>query len=357
LQVRTPRKLISFALAFAIILLVACGQSEGSDPSQQTAEATTTPPPAEVSFLAAFKPQANLPFVGAYVAQEQGFFSEQNLEVDINHVTQAGEAFRLLLAGEADFTTADAAVVLERRASDPSLPVVAVALIGQRGQQGFGVLGNSGIESPKDWEGKTVGYKGSKPTPDYLAVLEAAGVDRGRIEEARIGFDVRLLTEGTVDVFPLFLSNEPFTIRKLGFDLRIFEAADYDVPTLGLTYVTTDDYVSEHPDEARRFLKAVLYGIAWAKDHPAEAVEIVMKYAPNEDPEHMRYMLGTELEGAMTEQTEADGIGWMTSEQWRSLHEMLERYEVLTQPLDDPSVAFDDRFLREIYVNGEILWP
>ncbi len=311
----------------------------------------------KVNFLAAFKPQANLPFVGAYVAQEKGFFAEQNLEVDINHVTQAGEAFRLLLAGEAHFTTADAAIVLERRASDPSLPVVAVALIGQRGQQGFGVLGNSGIRSPEDWEGKTVGYKGSKPTPDYMAVLEAAGVDRGEIEEVRIGFDVRLLTEGTVDVFPLFLSNEPYTIRKLGFDLRIFEAADYDVPTLGLTYVTTDEYASEHPDETRRFLKAVLYGIDWANDHPAEAIDIVMNYAPNEDPEHMRYMLDIELQGALTEQTAASGIGWMTSDQWGALNEMLQRYEVLSRPLDDPSVAFSDRFVREIYEDGKIQWP
>jgi ABC-type nitrate/sulfonate/bicarbonate transport system substrate-binding protein len=346
-----------FPLAVTLIFVLACGDGESNTPSQQTAEATPTPPPAKVRFLAAFKPQANLPFVGAYVAQEQGFFAEQNLEVDINHVTQAGEAFRLLLAGEADFTTADAAVVLERRASDPSLPVLAAALIGQRGQQGFGVLADSGIESPKDWEGKTAGYKGSKPTPDYLAVLEAAGVDRGKIEEARIGFDVRLLTEGTVDVFPLFLSNEPFTIRQLGFDLRIFEAADYEVPTLGLTYVTTDDYAHEHPDEARRFLKAVLYGIAWAKDNPAEAIDIVLKYAPSEDREHMRYMLDTEMQGALTAETEANGIGWMTAEQWRALHEMLERYEVLTHPLHDPSVAFTDRFLREIYRDGQIQWP
>ncbi len=33
----------------------------------------------EMTFMAGFRPQANLPFVGAYVAQEKGFFTEEGL--------------------------------------------------------------------------------------------------------------------------------------------------------------------------------------------------------------------------------------------------------------------------------------
>lgn len=346
------RAFVISAIALAMLFALACDATDSATTPQ-----TQTPKPTKISFMAGFKPQANLPFVGAYVAQEQGFFAQQNLEVDINHVTQPSDAFRLLLAGEAQFTTADAAVVLERRAGDPSLPVVAVALVGQRGQQGFGVLSSSGIDTPKNWEGRTVGYKGSQPTPDYLAILDAASVDRDRIKEARVGFDVRLLTEGTVDVFPLFLSNEPYTIRQLGFDLKIFEAADYGVPTLGLAYVTTEEYVRQHPEEIRRFLKAVLQGIYWAKDHPAEATDIVMKYAPNEDRDHMRFMLDTEMHDAVTTLTQTNGIGWMTAGQWQALYDMLQRYEALSGPLNDPSVAFTDRFLKEIYRDGKLEWP
>ncbi len=83
-----------------------------------------------VTFMAGFKPQANLPFVAAYVAKEKGYFEEQGLDVDIRHST--GEHLKLLVAGDVDFTTADANSVLKRR-SDPGLPIVAFALFGQRG--------------------------------------------------------------------------------------------------------------------------------------------------------------------------------------------------------------------------------
>ena len=129
-----------------------------------------------VTFMAGFKPQANLPFAAAYVAQEKGYFHEQGLDVDIRHST--GEHLNLLIAGDVHFTTADANSVLQRRA-DPGLPIVAIALFGQRGQQAFVALEESGIQTPKDWEGRTFGYKVSVP-PDYLAIVDAAGVDRSR---------------------------------------------------------------------------------------------------------------------------------------------------------------------------------
>ena len=98
--------------------------------------------------MAGFKPQANLPFVGAYVAQEKGFFAEENLDVEIQHVATPGDNFRLLATGQVQFSTSDATALLEKWTGDPVIEVVSLALIGQTGQQGFAVLADSGIESP-----------------------------------------------------------------------------------------------------------------------------------------------------------------------------------------------------------------
>jgi ABC-type nitrate/sulfonate/bicarbonate transport system substrate-binding protein len=349
-------------LLFLALLLTACDEEE--QPAA-TATPTATPAstseatlaPASLTFMAGFKPQANLPFVGSYVAQEKGFFQEQGLTVKIEHSRTSGEEFRFLAVGQVQITTADAAVVLERRSGDPAVPLVAVALIGQTGQQGFAVLADSGIQTPKDWEGKTFGYKGSQPTPDYLAIVDAEGVDRGKIQEVRVGYEPQVLTEKTVDILAVFLSNEPDTLERLGYQVRTFDPADYGVPTLGLTYVTSESYLQEHPDIVQRFLKAVLHGIYYAKDNPDEAIDIVLKYAPEEQREHQRFMFETELAAALTGAAQENGIGWMTAEQWQALYDMLERYEALSGPLADLPAAYSTTALEAIYENGELQWP
>lgn len=281
------------------------------------------------TFMAGYKPQANLPFVGAYIAKEKGFFTQNGLDVTIAHSPGRGEHVQLLVAGTVQVTTMDAATVLQRRA-DPGLPVISIALIGQKGQQAFAALKASGIETPKEWEGKTVGYKGTPP-PDLYALLAAAGADVNKVNLVNVGFDPRVLTEGQVDVYPLFKSNEPYLIHKWGYDITLWDAADYGVPTLGLTYVASEAYLQDHVDELTRFLRAALQGIAYAEAHPDEAVAIVMKYAgPETDPEHMRYMLETELRDAQSEH----GFGRQSLAQWQALADMLAQYQALPAGVD-----------------------
>ena len=57
---------IVIGLMLAASLAVGCSQEESTLKT--------------VTFMAGFKPQANLPFVAAYVAQEKGYFAEQGLD-------------------------------------------------------------------------------------------------------------------------------------------------------------------------------------------------------------------------------------------------------------------------------------
>jgi len=309
--------------------------------------------PRRVTFMAGFKPQANLPFVGAYVAQEKGYFRDQNLEVEIRHAL-TGENMQLLQAGTVQFTTADASDVLKRTA-DPGLDLLAVALIGQKGQQGFATLERSGIRTPADWAGKTFGYKGSVP-PEFLALARNAGLDPNRVQQVRVGFDPRVLSEGQVDLLAVFMSNEPDTLAQLGFPTRVFDPNDYGVPLLGLTYVTTGAFANREPDTVARFVKAVLRGIEFAAANQQEALDIVMKYAPDEQRPHQAYMLDKELSRAVSDTTRTNGLGWQTREQWQALMQVLVDYQAIARPVD-VSKVFSDEFVRKAYRDGKLVWP
>lgn len=305
-----------FGLVFVMLVLLA-----GCKPAAPVQ-------PEELVFMAGYKPQANIPFVGVYVAQEKGFFSAENLRVTIQHSQGKGQHLQLTAAGKVHVTTQDAAVLLQRRA-DPGLPLVAFALLGQRGQQAYAALESSAMKTPKDWEGHNVGFKGV-PSPDMTVMLKAAGADPAKINLINVGFDPRLLSEGKVDVYPVFRSNEPYLLRSWGYPVKLWDPADYGVPTLGLTYVTSDETLKNKPEMLTRFLRAALKGIQYAKDHPDEAVSIVLKYAgPETDAQHMRFMLDSELNDLEGPATETHGAGWQTLEQWQTLAEMLQQNGVL----------------------------
>jgi ABC-type nitrate/sulfonate/bicarbonate transport system substrate-binding protein len=329
-----------FPVFLLMTLLTSCASSSPIPEVSNPVELVT------MTFMPGYKPQANLPFVGAYVAQDKGFFAQEGLDVTITHSPGHGEHLQLLAAGEVHVTTQDAAVLLKRR-SDPGLPLVSIALIGQRGQQAFAALASSGLQTPKDWEGHLVGFKGTPP-PDLFALLKAVDADPALVELVNVGFDPRVLTEGQVDVYPVYKSNEPFLIRSWGYDLVLWDATDYGVPTLGLTYVTSDQILEENPEMLVHFLRAAIHGIQYASENIDETVEIVLKYTgPETDPEHMRFMLETELQDLYSEATEGTGIGWQTHSQWQALAELLIDVEAMT-PID-VNLVFTNDLLGQVY--------
>ncbi len=334
------RVLLLIPLVTAVFAM-ACGDDEADAPLDK------------VVFMAGFKPQANLPFVAAYVAQEQGYFAEQDLDVEIRHAS-SGEHLKLLVAGDVHVTTAAATSVLKRR-SDPELPIVAFALFGQKGQQAYIALKDSGIDDLKGWEGRTFGYKISVP-PDYLAMLETAGVDRDKVNEVKVGFDPRVLTEGRVDVLAVFKSNEPNVVRNLGHEVVLWDPADYDVPNMGLTYIATEAYTEDSSDVVDRFLRATLKGVEFAFEEPEKTLDIIMKFAPKEDRAHQSFMLNTELADATGPVTDEHGLGHMTDEQWKALYDHLLKFEALPQPFDYRT-AFTTSFLERAYDGSNLRWP
>ncbi len=311
------------ALAFVAAVVLAACNAPAAAPSP-------TPPPIEkVTFIAGFKPQADLPFVAVYMAQEKGYFRDQSLEVGIQHAT-SGEHIQLLATNRAQFSTGSAGDVMKRVAS-AAVPLVSIAQIGQRDEQSFAVRADSPIRTLKDWEGRVVGYK-TTVSADYLALVTIGGIDRAKVCEVAVGFDPRVLADGRVDVYPVFTANEPDTLARLGIPVRLFD-----------------------PTTVTRFLRASLRGLADAIADRDAAVEVVMKYATGEDRAHQRYMLDTEIDAAQNDLTRANGIGAMDRTRYVALRDFLLQYGGLTKSVDVDAV-FTDRFLKDLYKDGRLVW-
>jgi len=318
------------------VLLAACQSSDSNGDSDLR----------DVTFMAGFRAQANLPFVAVYVADAEGFFAEEGLRVNIQHSSGQDEHLRLLLEGSAHFVTGTAAQVV-RRAED-GLPMQAVALFGQRGDQGYVARADSGVTGPGDFAGRTVGFKAGVVPAELHALLGTAGLTVDDVELVSVGFDPRVFIEGSVDVYPVFLNNEPDTIQRTGLAINIIDPHDFGIPTLGLTYLAHTDTIAGDPDLVERFLRATIRAVHWIDEHRDEAITITLTHAEGADAEHQRYLLDTDLEAARR----GDGhFGLGEIDQWQALVDLLLEWEIISTAVE-PAMAYDQAILERLYEAG-----
>lgn len=318
------------------------GTTTGSSP-----EPSATPKPEKMTFMAGFRPQANLPFVAAYVAEEMGYFAEEALEVEIRHSGGGDEHIQLLLGGAVDVSTHLASGVLQQRTTEPVLPIQSFVLWGQRSPSGFVTLKESGIDTVKKFEGKRFGFK-QRVTAEYLAMIESEGVDRASVQEVSVGFDPTVITSGQVDILAVFLNNEPNVLRTaFGKEVNVFDPADYGVEALGLTYVATEESIAERADLLARFTRATLKGARYAIENEDEAIGFVLDRmdAGEDQRAHQLFLFREDVRQAESSVTASEGIGWMTAEQWEANAEILLKYGVVTE-MPEAASSFTTEFLE-----------
>jgi ABC-type nitrate/sulfonate/bicarbonate transport system substrate-binding protein len=308
----------------------------------------------EVVFMAGSHPQANLPFVAAYVAEAKGYFDSEGLNVRVEHSPGGAEHVDLLEAGEVDFTTATAASLIEshgRPAAGGEPPLIAaVALFGQRGDRGYLVRRGSGIESPRDFEGKVVGSNSATAPPELHALLAGAGLTIEDVTIERVGLDdLDRLLVGQIDVYPVFINSEPDIARRLGHDVVLIDPYEFGIATLGLTVVTRRSLIEENAATVEAFLRAMLRGAYYASRNIDEAIEITLQYAPEADVDHQSYLLETDLAAA----ARTGGMGRSDPTQWQSMIDLITRYGAVEAPIEVTQV-FDGRFIDELYGRGDL---
>jgi ABC-type nitrate/sulfonate/bicarbonate transport system substrate-binding protein len=180
-------------------------------------------------------------------------------------------------------------------------------------------------------------------------MLASAGLTRDDVTLERVGFgEIDRFLVGEIDVYPVFLNNEPDTLRRDGQDVVVIDPADFGIPTLGLVLLARDETV-EDADLTERFLRATLRGAIYARDHVDEAIDITLTIDPDLDADHQSFLLETELTNA----ARPDGIGRGTVEQWQALIDLLEEYESLEAAVSVEDL-FDGSIVDGIYDRGEL---
>jgi NitT/TauT family transport system substrate-binding protein len=238
------QKTLWLAILFVLLVFTACDSAQ---------ESTPTPiPPDEVSF------QLNwvdtIEYSGFYVAEENGYYAEENISLEMKPFDFAINPVELVVSGEATFATIGAdKLLLARQAGQP---IVAIATIYQRSPVAFVSLQDSNISRLQDLIGKKVLISpGGTSEIIFQAMLESGDVSLSDIEIIpRTDFGNDALINGEVDVMDVFINNQPIQLAAEGYDLNVILAADYGVAIYANIIFTTEDMIANRPDVVQRFL-------------------------------------------------------------------------------------------------------
>lgn len=178
-------------------------------------------------------------FAGFYVAQEKGYYKSAGLDVSIQPGGPDFPAVQMVAGGNEQFGVTGADQILIARSK--GVPVVALSVIYRRNPFVLFSLAKSGIKTPADYVGKNVGVKiGGNEELIYRSVLAKANVDKAKLTEIPVKFDITPLLSGAVDVWPGYLINEVLAAKEKGFDVSIVYPADYGIDLYADTLFTTE---------------------------------------------------------------------------------------------------------------------
>jgi PAS domain S-box-containing protein len=212
-------------------------------------------------------------FAGYYAAQQQGYYAEEGLNVEIIEGGAGRSAIPRVLAEEVDFGVADSDLLQARLEGKP---VVVCAAIFQHSPYIILSRADRGIRTPGDLVGKSVMVAENQALGQFSAMLMQEGIDPARVNFVPHTRRLEELIDGRVDAISAYASVEPVRLRALGVEPAVMRALDYGVDFYGDTLFTTERQVERHPQRTAAFVRASLRGWAYAMSNREEIADYIL---------------------------------------------------------------------------------
>ena len=328
--------------AMAVSMLAGCSSesaSKASEAAATTAEATTAAEEtkAEETTAAEAKDTGDLKtvpiqidgsavpyYAPLYLAQENGYFAEEGLNVEFYYAA-AADIVKNVAAGNVEFGFPNADAVVAAKAQGIPVKVAHTTY-----QEGLGAIifgSDSGISTPADLKGKKVAVTslGSANYFQLQAAMESAGltIDDVQVEIVGTGAILTALTEGQVDAI-VFSKLRTIELNNSGYAASEI-TCDQFLPSFGNVLVAGDKLVAEDPETVDGFCRALNKAIEYIIDgHVEEAVDMsIEKYAPTfaEKRDVVVQILNDVFVKTLwqSDYTKENGIGASNPEKWQAL--------------------------------------
>lgn len=282
MKLKKVRILLVMMIAVSLVLS-ACSNNSNKEKS-------TTKELKEVNVLLDWYPNAVHSFL--YAAEEQGYFKEAGLKVNL--ITPAGtdDGIKLVASNKADLAISYPKQVILARGEN--IPVKSVGAIVRSSLNQLMVRSDSGVKTLKDMEGKKVGYPSFDIDKETVkTMVSTAGGDPSKVQFVDVGYELMagIETKRVDGIIGGYINHEKILLEKEGIKLDTFNPVDYGVANnYELVFIASDDGIKTNNDTIQAFLNAAKKGFEYTKTNPDKALDLVLKVQDKSFP------LDTEVE-------------------------------------------------------------
>jgi ABC-type nitrate/sulfonate/bicarbonate transport system substrate-binding protein len=271
-------------------LLEACSSSSKSSSSSATTAApggtatsasgggaATTAAPGSLGALNFIGPWVpDVETGGEYVADSKGFWTQQGFSsVTITPSGPNATAQETVIAtgkGLVAVTSLDSTSA----AIEKGAPLVVIGTQYQKNPFCIMSAATKPVRTPQDMIGKKIGVQ-SVNFAVWDAFLKANNIDPSKVNKVTVQFDPTPLTQGQVDGWFSFITNEPIELKLKSFNTYNFLLADFNYPEAGNAYICTTDNLKSNRDKVKAAMIGDILGWKEALTNPQEAAQLAVQ--------------------------------------------------------------------------------
>jgi NitT/TauT family transport system substrate-binding protein len=240
-------------------------------------------------------------FAGYYVALDKGLYEEEGLNVTIKPGGPDIAPAQVIAGGGADVVLDWMPSALASR--EKGLDLVNIAQPFKSSGMMLTCRKDSGISSPADFKGKTLGVWFFGNEYPFLSWMSKLGLstDGGAdgVTVLKQGFNVDPILNGQADCVSTMTYNEYWQIIDAGLtpeELVVFKYEEQGVATLedGMYVLGSNLNDPAFKDKMVRFVRASMKGWKWAEENPDDAAMIVLDNDSSgaQTEKHQKRMMG-----------------------------------------------------------------
>jgi len=215
------------------------------------------------------------------------------------------------------------------------------------------------VKTLKDLEGKRLGYF-INITPVALAMLDAAGVDRSKVQLIKMtNYDPTVVTRGQIDAIVGYASNQPQRLKAMGLPFNEFLPTDFGFTGTYNVMEVNRQFLAEHRETVADFMRATLKALDFCLVEEDKCIDILHQVA-------VANKQGAAFPRDQLARTWRVESGWVRASQvppgvqtvagWQHEYAMAQAYGGLKNP---PAIEamMDPDLVASLYQDGVLIWP